>query len=116
MKGRNKYGAKKATRGGRTYDSQAERAYSDLLRLRQKAGEVAFWLEQVPLRLQGGTVYRLDFLVFERGEGDVFELRWVDVKSPATAKESTFRVKKREIEALYGITIECLDKHGREVK
>lgn len=115
MRGRNKYGAKKTKRGGRTYDSKAEAQTADLLRLRQKAGEVAFWLEQVPLRLEGGTVYRLDFLVFENGPDGVYTLRWIDVKSPATAKEATFRVKKREIEHKYGIVIECLDKNGKEV-
>lgn len=115
LKARNKYGAKKAKRGGRTFDSKAERAYADRLELLQKAGEVAFWLEQVPLRLDGGTIYKLDFLVFECGEDGVFELRWLDVKSPATAKETTFRMKKREVEHKYGIEIECIDARGKPV-
>ena len=115
MRARNKYGAKKTKRDGRTYDSKSEAAYADRLEFLKKAGEIAFWLEQVPLRLAGGTVYKLDFMEFWHGEDDALTIRWTDVKSPATAKESTFRVKKREIETKYGIIIECVDKTGKPV-
>ena len=115
MRARNKFGAKKTKRDGRTYDSKSEAAYADRLEFLQKAGEVAFWLEQVPMRLPGGTVYRLDFLEFWHAEDGTLTMRWVDVNSPATAKESTFRVKKREIETKYGIVIECVDKTGKPI-
>lgn len=105
MKGRNKFGAKAAYRGTRRYDSQLEARYADKLRLAQKSGQLAFFLEQVPLRLTGGTVLRLDFVEFWNTD-DGYEIRWVDVKSPATAKLDTFKIKKREVEAIYPIEIE----------
>lgn len=116
MRGRSKYGAKKTAAYGRTYDSKSEKAYSDRLRTAQRAGKLAFFLEQVPLRLAGGTVFRIDFVEFWNTEEEgVYDIRWVDVKSPATEAKYSFRMKRTEIEAAYPIQVECRDKHGNAV-
>lgn len=116
MRGYNKYGAKRSKRAGVTYHSKAEARYHDRLVALQKAGQVAFWLEQVPMRMNGGTKYLLDFLEFwNTATPGVYELRWVDVKSAATFKDAAFRIKRREIESLYGIDILCLDSTGRSL-
>lgn len=98
---RHKYGAKPTTVNGRRYDSKAEARYAQALEMRRRAGEVVMYLEQVPIRLPGGTTYRCDFVVFEASG----EVRFVDVKGYET---ETFRIKKREIEALYPIEIEVV--------
>lgn len=86
---------------GRTYDSKAEARFAARLRMLQAAGEVVMFLEQTPLRLPGGTRYVVDFVVFYR-DGTV---AWIDVKGHQT---ETFKVKKREIEAIYPIEIEVV--------
>lgn len=115
MRSRNKYNAKRTARAGRTFDSASEASYYDLLRLRQAAGEIKMFLEQVPFRLPGGSKLVLDFVIFETGPDDICLVRFVDVKSKITAAKESFRVKKREVEALFGIVIEVVDRYDREV-
>ena len=98
---RHKYRNTPVKRKGVTYASKAEARYADKLRMLQAAGEVVMFLEQCPLRLPGGTKYIVDFVVFYR-DGTV---AWVDVKGHQT---ETFKVKKREIEAIYPIEIEVV--------
>lgn len=69
-----------------------------MLRLAQKAGEVVFFLRQVPLHLSGGTKFVVDFLVFYSDGTVTFE----DVKG---MKTDVYKVKKREVEAHYPIEI-----------
>lgn len=61
---RTKYGAI-PTRG---YASKLEARYADDLAARKAApdGDVLDWVEQVPVKLPGGTKYVVDFLVFKR--------------------------------------------------
>jgi hypothetical protein len=112
---RHKFNAKRTERNGRTYASKAEANYAASLELRKRAGEVLFWLEQVPMKLIGKTSprktkrgtnkngsdikYVVDFVVFETG-GDV---RFVDVKGVDTDMS---RLKRAQVEALYPVTIE----------
>lgn len=98
---RHKYGNTRVKRDGVTYASKAEARYADRLRLLQASGEVVMFLEQTTLRLPGGTRYVVDFVVFHQ-DGTI---RWIDVKGYQT---ETFRVKKREIEAIYPIEIEVV--------
>jgi hypothetical protein len=56
----NKYGTKRV--GG--YASKREAAYAAELANRKAAGEVLDWLEQVGIKLPGGSKYVADFLVF----------------------------------------------------
>lgn len=95
---RPKYGNKITMVDGIRFDSKKEAAYFEQLKLRQRGGEVHFWLRQVPIHLPGGTKYVLDFLVFLRSG----EVQFVDVKGRETKE---FRIKKREVEHHYPIRI-----------
>lgn len=46
------------------YASKREAEYAASLDLAKRAGHVAYWLEQVPVKLPGGLKYVCDFLVF----------------------------------------------------
>ncbi len=95
---RSKYGNVVTMVDGIRFDSKREARYFEQLKLRQQAGEVHFWLRQVPMHLPGGTKYVLDFLVFLR-DGNV---DFVDVKGRETKE---FRIKKREVEHHYPIKV-----------
>lgn len=88
---RSKYGNKITVVDGIRFDSKKEAAYYEQLKLRQRGGEVHFWLRQVPVHLPGGTKYVLDFVVFLKSG----EVQFVDVKGRETKE---FRIKKREVE------------------
>ena len=98
---RHKYNAKKTVVDGITFDSQKEARYYSQLKLRQQAGEIEFFLRQVPFHLPGGTVLRVDFVEFHT-DGSVHV---VDVKGMETAE---FKIKKREVEATYPIEVEIV--------
>jgi hypothetical protein len=99
MQIRHKFNAKRCERDGVKFASKAERTYYDKLEILKKAGEVLFFLTQVPIRLPGGTKYVCDFVVFYT-DGLV---RFVDVKGIET---DSFKIKKREVEAIYPLEIE----------
>jgi hypothetical protein len=71
------------------------------LKLRVAAGEVLFFLRQVPFHLPGGVTYRLDFMEFWV-DGSV---HCVDAKG---MKTRSFIDKKKQVEALYPVTIELV--------
>ncbi|WP_313033459.1 DUF1064 domain-containing protein [Stenotrophomonas acidaminiphila] len=95
---RAKYGNTITVVDGIRFDSKKEARYYEQLKVRRQAGEVHFWLRQVPVHLPGGTKYVLDFLVFLRSG----EVQFVDVKGRETKE---FRIKKREVEHHYPIRI-----------
>ncbi len=96
---RHKYNAKRAERDGIKFDSTKEARYYDELQLRVKAGEVLFFLRQVPFHLPGGVKLIIDFVEFW-SNGTV---HIVDVKG---AKTEQYQAKKRMVEALYPVEIE----------
>lgn len=96
---RNKYGNVATVVDGIRFDSRREARYYEQLKLRQAAGEVWYWLRQVPVHLPGGTKYVVDFLVFLRDGTTQF----VDVKGRQTA---VFKLKRREVEHHYPIRID----------
>lgn len=102
-----KYKNKRTTVEGRAFDSQAEaRHYQELL-LRQRAGEIDGLRCQVrwPLDVNGENVgaYVADFTYRLAGHSEMIV---VDVKSPATQANSTYRLKKKLVKAIYGIEIQ----------
>ncbi len=97
-KGGSKYGNKRTVIDGITFDSKKEANYYLQLKARQQAGEVVMFLRQVPIGLPGGVKYVIDFQVF-LADGSV---EWVDVKGHRT---DTYKLKKRQVEALYPIEI-----------
>lgn len=101
------------------YASKKEAEYATQLALRKQAGEISFWVEQVPLQLDGLTnkgrphVYRLDFAVFRPGpiaytvpasgvEQPYWQIDWVEVKG---YRAPLGELKRHEAEAKYGIKI-----------
>lgn len=96
--GPSKYGNQRVRLDGITFDSKKEANYYLELKVRQRAGEVVMFLQQVPFHLPGGTKYVADFLVFlATGEVEV-----VDVKG---AKTDVYKIKKRQVEDLYPVEI-----------
>jgi hypothetical protein len=83
------------------FDSLKEGRYYQELKLRVKAGEVLFFLRQVPFDLPGNVKYRLDFLEFH-ADGSA---HYVDVKGVQTKE---FIMKKKQVEALYPVIIEVV--------
>lgn len=89
------------------FDSKAEAAYYEYLKMMVIAGDVTHFLMQVPFLCGGGVKYRLDFMVF-LACGDVDH---VDIKGSVT---STFKNKKKQVESRYPIKIRCLFKNGNK--
>lgn len=80
------------------FASRKEARYYKELKLRQQAGEVLFFLRQVPFHLTGGVKYVCDFQVF-LSNGTV---EFVDIKGMET---DIFKLKKKQVEELYPIEI-----------
>ena len=94
-----KFHAQRTEYDGAQYASKKEAHYAQELDLRVRAGEVVFYLRQVPFHLPGGVIYRVDFAEFW-ADGTV---HFVDVKGMRT---KGYIVKQKLVEALYPIIIE----------
>lgn len=93
-----KFGAVKTEVNGIKFHSKKEARYYEELLLRQKAGDVVFFLRQVPFHLPGNVVYRVDFQEF-LSNGTV---EFIDVKGMRTKE---YIMKKKLVESLYPIEI-----------
>jgi len=83
---------------GIKFQSKKEARYYRELKARMFAGEVRYFLRQVPFDLFG-VKYRVDFMeVWTDGS-----IHWIDVKGFRT---ETYRIKRRMVEANYPIKIE----------
>ena len=98
---KHKYNAKPTVVDGIRFDSQKEARYYSELKLRQQAGEILFFLRQVPIHLPGGTKLVIDFQEFH-SDGTV---HFVDVKGVMT---DVFKIKKREVETQYPFEVEIV--------
>lgn len=90
-----------------SFDSKAEGAYYEYLKLMVKVGDVTHFLMQVPFLCGGGVKYRLDFLVFYT-DGHV---ECIDIKGAIT---SVFAIKRKQVESNYPVKIRCLKKKGNK--
>jgi len=97
----NKWNAVRTKVDNINFHSKKEARYYSELKLRQKAGEVIFFLRQTAIHLPGGVTYRVDFQEFH-ADGTV---HFVDVKGKATPQ---FIDKKKIVEATYPIKIEIV--------
>ena len=118
-----KYGNKKVTIGGITFDSKKEAYHYLALKERAKRGEISDLRLQVPFeivpavyedrvvklktkekierkKVQPAVHYIADFVYLEDGREVV-----VDVKSAATKKKDAYILKKKMMRAFLGITI-----------
>ncbi|MBM3956594.1 MAG: DUF1064 domain-containing protein [Gemmatimonadetes bacterium] len=98
---RSKYGARPTVVDGVRFDSRREaRRYEDLTSFRA-AGTVRWFAWQPAFILPAGVLYKADFVVaWADGRISV-----EDVKSPAT-RTKVWRLKRRQVEALYGVEVE----------
>jgi hypothetical protein len=95
---RHKFNAKRSEYSGIKFASKKELKRYQELELLQKYGEVLFFLRQIPIHLPAGTKYVLDYQVFWSNGEVTFE----DVKGMRTPM---YKLKKKQVEALYPITI-----------
>jgi hypothetical protein len=86
---------------GIKFSSKKEARVYGQLKLQQAAGEVVFFLLQVPFHLPGGVKYICDFQVFYAAG----HVRFLDAKGMMT---ESFKAKKRMVEAIYPVTVECV--------
>lgn len=101
---RNKFNAVRTEVDGVTFASKREAARYGELKMLQRAGEISR-LElqpEFPIIMNGKkcAVYKADFC-YRAGKAHVIE----DVKAPAT-KTAVYRLKKKLVEAAYGIEIQ----------
>lgn len=93
-----KFNAKKTEVDGIIFSSKKEAAYYGQLRLAQKAGDLLFFLRQIPFHLPGGVRYVCDFAEFWKSG----EVRFVDVKG---FRHPMYILKRKQVEALFPIEI-----------
>ena len=98
---KHKFNAKPVKDDGHHFSSKLEHRYFNNLKLLQKAGDVLFFLRQVPIALPGGTKYVCDFLVFY-ADGNV---EFVEVKGIMTSMAS---LKIKQSEDIYPIKIKVI--------
>lgn len=83
---------------GERFDSLLEWRCYEGLKLRRAAGEVAWFIRQVPFRLEGGVIYRADFLVVLASGGvEVIDAKGYDTQAS--------RNKRRQVKARYGVEV-----------
>jgi hypothetical protein len=96
---RNKYNAQKTKVDGITFDSKKEATYYRQLKMAVGEGEISYFLRQVPFDLPGNVKYRVDFMIV-CNDGTI---DYIDVKGRRTPM---YILKKKQVEALYPVTIE----------
>lgn len=94
-----KFNAKRTELDGIKFPSKREARCYQTLCLRKQAGDIVFFLRQVPLHLPGGVRYVVDFVTFD-ADGSV---HFIDSKGMRTNQYIT---KKKIVEATYPIVIE----------
>ncbi|EKZ4501921.1 DUF1064 domain-containing protein [Listeria monocytogenes] len=113
---RSKYNAKKVVIDNVKFDSKAEAAYYEQLKLLKMSGEVVSFDLQPEFILQDSFVkngkkyhaikYRADFLVrYKDGHEEL-----IDIKGMLTKE---FRIKQKLFEMRYMQSIKCLKQKGR---
>lgn len=107
---RSKYGNQSVTVDGRRFDSKLEARYAQELDLRWKAGDILWYTTQVPFRLEGGIVYRADFLIVNPPYLEHLDaVTVVDCKGFIT---QTSRNKMRQVEDRYSVIVQIYRADG----
>ena len=96
-----KYKAVQTICDGIKFPSKKQARYYQDLKLRQEAGEIIFFLREVPFDLPGNVKHRVDFQEFH-ADGTV---RFIDTKGFDTPMG---KLKRKQVEALYPIKIELV--------
>jgi hypothetical protein len=91
---KHKFNAVSTVVDGIRFGSKREANYYRELMLLKKAGEVVGFFMQVPIRLPGGIIYRMDFLVFyEDGT-----CKGIEVKGYETPE---WKIKKKQVAEIH---------------
>lgn len=100
---KHKFNAVSCERDQKKFPSLLERAYYDELKIRQRSGEVVFFLRQIGFDLPGGVRYFADFQVFlENGT-----VEFIDTKG----RDTPISIAKRKmVEDLYPVEIKIIKK------
>jgi hypothetical protein len=115
----NKYGAVRTIVDGMVFASKKEAAYYEILKLRQQAGEIEgltlqpsyplhimeIWRSGAPIRITTIGRFTADFEYLELMGPARGEIVTLDVKSPATKKGEAYRLRKKLVEAIHGLTV-----------
>lgn len=102
-----KYKAERTEYNGVFYHSAKEAKFAQELDLLKKAGEVDFWLRQVPFQLTE-TTYRMDFVTFAVAQGyelGAWDVHFYEVKG---FRHPVGELKRKQCQSLYGISIEVV--------
>lgn len=101
-----KYRNQPTTIDGIWYASREEAAYCHSLRLRERAGEIHNLVLQPPFPIVVNGIKVAIYYADAAFDDPAFPTRHIiDVKSPATSKDKTYRLKKKIVEAQYSIKI-----------
>ncbi len=106
---KHKYHAKPTTFNNKKYSSKLEAQYAQKLEFAKTSGQLLFYLEQVPLRLEGQIKYLIDFVEFwapkdNENAGDII---WTEVKG---LDLQAGKNKRKQAEERYGIEINVVRK------
>jgi hypothetical protein len=112
---RSKYGAKKTTIDGITFDSIKEsKRYHDL-KLLKRAGIIKdftcqpmFILQDGYRRKDGKKIIAIKYFADFKVEYPDGKIEYEDVKSPATAKKESFIIKRKLLEAKYDLILKIV--------
>ena len=95
-----KFNAKATSEDNIRFASKKEAIYYNELKLRVRAGEVVFFLRQVPFDIPAG-VHRIDFVEFlSNGEVEFIEVKGYDTPMG--------KLKRKQVEELYPIKIKVV--------
>jgi Protein of unknown function (DUF1064) len=100
---KHKFGAVKCQSDGIKFPSRLERDYYEQLKVRQKSGEVLFFLRQPVFDLPGKTKYLADFAVY-LCDGTV---EFIDTKGRDTPISI---LKRKQVEEIYPIEIKIVTR------
>jgi hypothetical protein len=92
---------------GTRFASRLERDYYEQLLLRWKAGEVLWFVRQPSFDLEGGVIYRADFLVVRDRQDYGCDVDVIDCKGFITEACAN---KLRQMKARYGIDVRLVTK------
>jgi len=95
---KHKFRAKPTDYNGIRYASKKEAAYAAKLDMLKKAGEILFYIRQVPFDLPGNSRHRVDFMEFwANGTVVLTEVKGMDLPQG--------KMCRKQVEDLYGVEI-----------
>ena len=108
-----KFGNKKVVVDGITFDSTKESVHYGKLKLLKQAGEIEDFFCQVKFSIEVNKKhianYFLDFEVWHLdGTKEFIDIKGFDTKKKKYITTDVFQLKKKLVEAIYGITIKNL--------